>query len=108
MFLTTENDEIRGLRLRFRGAGALWSTVFVKKQMRSKAKKHFPGAVRFETVGRIPDGGSRKNEHVKKSLRNSCGAVLARNRCGVEKKRHPPGEVRFGPVGRIPDGGGGK
>ena len=89
MFLTTENDEIRGLRLRFRGAGALWSTVFVKKQMRSKAKKHFPSEVRFETVGRIPDGGGGKNEHAKKSLRNSCGAVLARNKCGVEK-RGPP------------------
>ena len=89
MFLTTENNEIKGLRLRFRGAGALWSTVFVKKQMRSKAKKHPPGEMVFETLGRIPDGSSGKNEHAKKSLRNSCGAVLARYQMGGRKKRHP-------------------
>ena len=87
MFLTTENDEIRGLRLRFRGAGALWSALFLKKQVRSKAKKPIPGEMVFETLGRIPDGGSGKNEHAKKSLRNSCGAVLARYQMGGRKKR---------------------
>ena len=76
--------------------------------MRGRKKEALPGEICFETVGRIPDGGGGKNEHVLKSLRNSCGAVLARYQMGGRKKRHPPGKVVFETLGRIPDGGSGK
>ena len=79
LFLTMENDEIRGLGPRFRGAGALWSTILVQILGRIKAKKHPPGDMVFETLGRILGQGSGKNEHAQKSLRSSCGAVLARS-----------------------------
>ena len=61
-------------------------------------KRRPPGKICFETVGRRPHGGCGKNEYAQKSLRNSCGAVLARNKCGVEKNRPFQEKYALGPL----------